>query len=266
MSFSQEMLGLEGKLAIITGASGHLGSVFSRALASVGSNCILIDRDKETLDILAAALRDEFNIQATVYECNLSNDQQIKEMTSNVLDRYEKIDVLINNAGYTGTSDLDGWTSVLADHSNESWSEALNVNVSAALKLVRDWELPLRKAEHASVINISSIYGIRGPRWGYYEGLEMKNPAAYSASKAAMLQLSKWLATYLVPSVRVNSISPGGIERAQDPLFVERYVKDVPLGRMATEDDMVGAMLFLAGRMSLYVTGQNIVVDGGWSL
>ena len=210
MKFSQEMLGLEGKLAIITGASGHLGSVFSRALASVGSNCILIDREREPLDALAAALRDEFNTQAIVYECNLSDDEQIGEMTSQVLDQHEEIDVLINNAGYIGTSDLDGWTSVLSDHSNESWSAALNVNVSAALKLVRDWEGPLRMADHASVINISSIYGIRGPRWSYYASGNEKSCCLW-CFQSSHAQAFKWLATYLVPSVRVNSISPGGL-------------------------------------------------------
>ena len=126
---------------------------------------------------------------------------------------------------------------------------------------------PLLKAtEGASIINIASIYGEYGPDWSLYEGTYMSNPAAYSASKGGLIQFTRWLATTIAPDIRVNAISPGGIFRNQPEVFVKRYEAKTPLGRMATEDDFRGVVAFLASDMSRYVTGQNLVMDGGWGV
>ncbi|MDO8629190.1 MAG: SDR family oxidoreductase, partial [Phycisphaerales bacterium] len=117
-----------------------------------------------------------------------------------------------------------------------------------------------------SIINIASIYGSYGPDLRLYAGTAMGNPAAYAASKGGLIQLTRWLATVLAPHVRVNSISPGGVFRNQPEEFVQRYEARTPLGRMATDDDLRGAMLYLASDLSRYVTGQNLSVDGGWGV
>jgi len=122
----------------------------------------------------------------------------------------------------------------------------------------------LRNSGTGSVINIASIYGMLGPDYSLYEGTAMGNPAAYAASKGGLIQLSRWLATTLAPAIRVNTITPGGVFRNQPDVFVERYKSRTPLGRMATEDDFRGAIAYLASDMSAYVTGQNLMVDGGW--
>ena len=124
----------------------------------------------------------------------------------------------------------------------------------------------LKAAEGASIINIASIYGMYGPDWRLYEGTSMGNPAAYGASKGGLIQLTRWLATTIAPSVRVNAISPGGVFRNQPEAFVQRYEAKTPLGRMATEDDFIGIIAFLASDLSKYVTGQNHLVDGGWGI
>ncbi len=111
----------------------------------------------------------------------------------------------------------------------------------------------------------ASIYGMVGPDFSLYAGTSMGNPAAYAASKGGLLQLTRYLATALAPRVRVNAITPGGIVRGQPPAFIERYVAKTPLGRMATEEDFKGAIAYLASDLSRYVTGQNLVVDGGWT-
>jgi NAD(P)-dependent dehydrogenase (short-subunit alcohol dehydrogenase family) len=116
----------------------------------------------------------------------------------------------------------------------------------------------------ANIINIGSIYGELGPDWSLYEGTSMANPAAYSASKGGLIQLTRWLATTLAPNIRVNAISPGGIFRNQPDVFVKRYEGRTPLARMATENDFRGAVAYLASDMSSYVTGKNMMVDGGW--
>ena len=124
----------------------------------------------------------------------------------------------------------------------------------------------LQKSDHASVINIGSIYGSYGPDWRLYESTEMGNPAAYSSSKGGLLQFTRWLATSVAPLVRVNAVSPGGIYRKQNEKFVEKYSLRTPLGRMGTEDDLRGAVAYLASDLSRYVTGQNLEVDGGWGV
>ena len=143
--------------------------------------------------------------------------------------------------------------------------KAMEVNATAPFELVQSALPLLKQSGNGSIINIASIYGILGPDWSLYDGTTMANPAGYAASKGALVQLSRWLATTVGPSVRVNSISPGGIARGQPPSFVSRYVERTPLKRMATESDFKGIILFLASDLSRYVTGQNIIVDGGWS-
>jgi len=123
----------------------------------------------------------------------------------------------------------------------------------------------LQLGEGGNIINIASIYGELGPDWNLYKDTNMGNPAAYSASKGGLVQLTRWLATTLAPNIRVNSISPGGVFRNQPKVFVERYSVKTPLERMATEEDFIGVVAFLASDMSQYLTGQNIIVDGGWS-
>ena len=117
-----------------------------------------------------------------------------------------------------------------------------------------------------NIINISSIYGVYAPDWNLYSGTLMSNPAGYSVSKGGLLQLTRWLATTIAPNVRVNAISPGGIFRNQPESFIKSYEGKTPLGRMATEDDFRGAVAYLASDLSKYVTGHNLLVDGGWGV
>jgi NAD(P)-dependent dehydrogenase (short-subunit alcohol dehydrogenase family) len=124
----------------------------------------------------------------------------------------------------------------------------------------------MKVSKNPSIINIASIYGSHAPDWKIYEGTDMSNPAAYAVSKAGLIQLTRWLATTVSPEIRVNAISPGGIVRNQPKKFIESYSEKTPLRRMATEEDMVGALIFLAADLSLYVTGQVLAVDGGWGL
>ncbi|MBN1551042.1 SDR family oxidoreductase, partial [bacterium] len=124
----------------------------------------------------------------------------------------------------------------------------------------------LARSQHGSIINIGSIYGIAGPDMQLYEGTSMGNPAAYAASKGGLVQLTRWLSTVLAPNIRANAITLGGVARRQPEPFCSRYIEKTPLRRMATEEDVKGAAVFLASDMSAYVTGQNIIVDGGFTV
>ena len=176
----------------------------------------------------------------------------------------ENLNVLINNAAFVATSDLQGWSAPFEQQTVVTWRLALEVNLTAVFDLCQGLTPMLRASRGANIINICSIYGEHGPDWRLYEGTTMSNPAAYGASKGGLMQFTRWLATTLAPDIRVNSISPGGIFRNQDPRFVDRYTARTPLRRMATENDFRGAVAFLASDLSAYVTGQNISVDGGW--
>ena len=123
----------------------------------------------------------------------------------------------------------------------------------------------MKKAKDSSIINISSIYGTNAPDQKIYKNTNINNPAAYSVSKAGLTYMTKWLASSLAPNIRVNSISPGGIKRNQSKVFMKQYISKTLLNRMATEEDIVGAIIFLATNMSSYVTGQNIIIDGGFT-
>ena len=198
--------------------------------------------------------------------CNLEDDASAHAAPHAVAEALGGLDILINNAAFVGTSDLEGWVTDFAHQSTQTWRKALEVNLTAPFTLCREAAPYLAKSGHGSIVNIGSIYAVLGPDMGLYEGTAMGNPAAYGAAKAGLLQLTRWLATVLAPDVRVNSVCPGGVWRNQPEVFVERYKERTPMQRMATEEDMVGTVLYLVSDMSRYVTGQNIMVDGGWGL
>ena len=161
---------------------------------------------------------------------------------------------------------MDGWVAEFQQQSLDTWRRALEVNLTAVFELSQGLAPELKKKGKGSIINIASIYGVVAPDYELYRGTSMGNPAAYAASKGGLLQLTRWLATTLAPSVRVNAISPGGVERKQPPQFIDRYVKRTPLRRMAMEEDFKGVIALLASDSGSYITGQNLVVDGGWSI
>lgn len=260
-----EAFSLEGKNIAITGAAGHLGSELSVFLSQAGANLYLIDRDSSGLESLANKVSNETKASVSVYAADLEDQNSRSQLVEQVAEKCNALDGLIHSAAFVGTSDLSGWAVQFKDQSIDTWRRAIEVNVIAPFHLTQ-LMLPLFESSNApSVVMIGSVHGVVGPDWGLYEGLAMASPAAYSASKAALLQLSRWLATSLAPSIRVNSVSPGGIERGQAAEFISRYESRTPMKRMGSEQDLLGAVAFLLSDASHYVTGQNIVIDGGYT-
>lgn len=265
MATLRELMSLRGRRILITGAAGWLGRTMAATLAELGATVLLVDRDANALAQVAEDLRSRWNVDVFCFETDLEDQVQRARLISTVCDSGEGLHGLVNNAAFVGTSGLSGWAEPFAGQSVETWRRALEVNLTAAFDLCQGLS-PLLANASGSIVNIGSIYGEFGPDWGLYEGTAMANPAAYAASKGGLLQLTRWLATTLAPKVRVNSISPGGIARNQPSSFVTRYEARTPLGRMASEDDFRGAIAYLISDMSAYVTGQNLRVDGGWSV
>lgn len=261
-----ELMSLKGRRALITGATGGLGQVMADTLAELGADLVLVDRPGADFANLSASLTERWAVKIQNRYCDLERQDQRIELIDWLKASEEGLNILINNAAFVGTSQLQGWAVPFEEQTVDTWRRALEVNLTAVFDLCQGVAPLLKAAEGASIINIASIYGQYGPDWSLYEGTGMSNPAAYGASKGGLIQLTRWLATTIAPSVRVNAISPGGVFRNQPEVFVHRYESKTPLGRMATEDDFRGVVAYLASDMSRYTTGQNLAVDGGWGI
>lgn len=260
-----KLMSLGGRRVLLTGGAGHIGVVMAQTLAEMGADVLLVDRDVDKLKQVASTLEQECE-QAIKYRvCDLEDENARLDLIKAVQDDEFGPDILVNNAAFVGTSGLPGWSAPFEEQSVDTWRRAFEVNVTAAFHLSQAFLPQLRSSGRGAIVNIGSIYGELGPDWNLYEGTTMANPAAYSASKGGLLQLTRWLATTIAPDVRVNAISPGGVARGQPLSFISKYEERCPLGRMAEEDDFRGAIAYLASDLSAYVTGQTLVVDGGWS-
>lgn len=265
MSKIMDLMNLKGRRALITGATGHIGLVLSQTLAELGAEVILVDRPGSEFSSTISDVRRASSGTATAFECDLELQADRDRLMEHLKREPAGLDILVNNAAFVGTSDLEGWIGDLQRQTTACWRRALEVNLTAAFDLCRGLAPLLIRSGHGSIVNIASIYGFCGPDHSLYQGTAMGNPAAYGVSKGGLIQLTRWLSTTLAPSVRVNCISPGGVARGQAEEFVRRYELRTPLGRMATEDDLRGAIAYLASDLSAYCTGHNLVVDGGWS-
>ena len=259
------LMNLAGRTAIVTGGAGHLGAAFCEVLGELGAGVAVIDLDGDAVDQVASRVTAKFKVPTAAFKVDLTKERQVREIPKLVTRRLGRLDILVNNAALVGTSALRGWAVPLADQRSETWRKALEVNLTAAFVVSQACAPHLARTGRGVIVNMASIYGLVGPDMRLYSGTAMGNPAAYGVSKAGLLQLTRWLATTLAPSVRVNAIVPGGIRRRQPPSFQRQYVRRTPLRRMATEEDMTGAVAYLASDLSAYVTGHTLIVDGGWT-
>lgn len=260
-----ELSDMTGRVALITGGAGHIGRAMAAALAERHCDIILVDRNEKALAAAATELAGTGRGQVTTERVDLENEEERNAMIERVRTHPGRLDVLINNAGFVGDSELSGWAVPFEEQSIDTWRRAIEVNLTAPFHLTQALTPLLRAGTSGSVINLGSIYGVLGPDLRLYDGTTMGNPGGYAGSKGGLLQMTRWLATTLAPTVRVNSISPGGLARGQSHSFTERYLDRTPLGRMGTEEDFKGVVLFLASDLSAWVTGQNVMVDGGWT-
>jgi|LakMenE18May11ns_1017448.scaffolds.fasta_scaffold9709296_1 NAD(P)-dependent dehydrogenase (short-subunit alcohol dehydrogenase family) len=260
------LFNLKGRIALITGAAGNLGREICKALSGLGVDLILVDHQDSNLSELENYINESTKVKVYKHYCDLENESSRSELIANILLNHKKLNILINNAAFVGSSDLDGWLEKLAKQSLNSWRRAIEVNLTAPFHISQKLEPLLNKTDGASIINIGSIYGIYAPDFNLYKDTDMGNPAAYGVSKAGLNYLTKWLSTSMAPNIRVNSINPGGILRNQDKKFIKRYIEKTPLKRMATERDLTGMVAYLSSDMSSYVTGQIFEIDGGWGV
>ncbi|MGX9365352.1 SDR family oxidoreductase [Desulfoplanes sp. PS50] len=264
MKTIKELMDLSGRVALVTGGAGNIGKACCKALVECGAEVAIVDIAENQL-ISAVQEIEASGSKAKGFVADMGNEISVRALPEKVVQEFGNLDIIVNSAAFVGTSGLTGWVTPFENQTTDTWRAALEVNLTACFELVQSALPYLKESGHASVVNIASTYGVVAPDWSLYEGTEMGNPAAYAASKGGLIQLTRWLSTTLAPEIRVNAISPGGIWRNQPEVFVKRYEKKTPLQRMGTEEDMVGALVYLASDLSRYVTGQNLMVDGGWT-
>jgi NAD(P)-dependent dehydrogenase (short-subunit alcohol dehydrogenase family) len=264
-----QIFSLKNKTAIVTGSLGLIGKEHCRALSEAGANVIVADIDSQACEKFAETL------QTDSIDCGLdvTNKESITQLRDIVLNKYGHIDILVNNAAI---NDMFENPKAAADQSKfenyplELWQKSVDVNLTGVFLCSQILGYEMAKQKSGSIINIASTYGISAPDQSLYikeNGMQsFYKPPAYSATKGAVIMFTRYLAAYWgKENVRVNTLTPGGVENNQDEFFIQKYSAKTQLGRMAKPTDYKGALIFLASEASGYMTGANLVVDGGWT-
>lgn len=260
-----QLMNLSGRKALISGGAGHIGRTAAATLLELGANVVILDLDNHSCQKAAEYLASTGQGNPIPLTCDLTDEQSTRNAIRQSSEKLGGLDIIVHCAAYIGETNIPGWAVPFEDQTVGSWDAALRVNLTSAFVMVQEGQTQLVTSGHGSVILLGSIYGLVGPDMRLYSGTTMGNPGGYAASKGGIIQITKYLATILAPHVRVNSISPGGVWRDQPDSFHKQYISKTPLNRMATEEDLKGAVAYLASDLSAYVTGHNLVVDGGWT-
>ena len=263
------LFSLAGKTALVTGGAGILGRRFCAGLAQHGANVAVVDVLKDGAEDVARDLRKDYGVGAVGIQCDVADPVSVAAMVSAAVAALGRIDVLHNNAA-SKSDDLDAFFAPFEDYSLAEWRKVMAVNLDGMFLVAQAvGRQMIAQGRGGSIIQTASIYGIMAPDNRIYEGSrylerQINTPAVYAASKAGVVGLTKYLAAYWAKDgIRVNTLTPGGAESGQNDEFKRRYSARIPLGRMARPDEMVGALIYLASDASSYVTGHNLIVDGG---
>lgn len=252
---------LQGRIALVTaGAGPQFGSSVSEALAEAGATVITASRSLERNEQFAAQLRER-GYDAHGMQFDLGDPGSTVKLHDDVIERFGRLDVLVNSA-----LKRDGHAGGFEEQTVETWRKAGEGDLAGLFHVCQLFLPGMVRAGSGSIINISSIYGVLSNDPTLYEGTDMKQPPTYNFVKAGMINFTRYLACYYgKQGVRANCISPGGYFNDQPQPFLENYTKRVPIGRMLDNEDIKGAVVFLASDASQYVTGVNLMLDGGWT-
>ena len=263
---------LKDRVAVVTGSAGLLGRQHCIALAQAGAHVVATDLDGSACDKVIREIGEDCSAEALAVPADITSPETLLELRARALERFGRVDVLVNNAAINDKVESRESTGPIPfeEFPLQQWKLALEVNLTGTFLCCQIFGAEMAKHRRGSIINVASTYGIVGPDQRIYrdscsQQLLFKSPA-YSATKAAIIGLTRYLAAYWGPSgLRVNALSPGGVKTTQDSQFVTNYSERTPLGRMANPEDFRGAIVYLASDTPSYLTGTNLVVDGGWT-
>jgi NAD(P)-dependent dehydrogenase (short-subunit alcohol dehydrogenase family) len=260
----KKLLELENKLIVVTGGTGLLGKEFCRGLAEFGAHIIIGSINEEKGKLLSEELNKRLGNHNVSYKhLDITSEESVTNFITEISDESGEIDVLVNNA-YPRNKE---YGKLFEDVPFSSYEENILSHMGGYFLVSQRVSERMMHQKSGVIINIASIYGFLGPNFSVYEGTPMTMPVEYSMIKGGIINFTRYLSTYLAPyNIRVNSISPGGIFDNQPSSFVKSYSEKVPLGHMAEPSDIVGTLIFLSSDASKYITGQNIIVDGGLSV
>jgi NAD(P)-dependent dehydrogenase (short-subunit alcohol dehydrogenase family) len=272
---AERLFSLSGRVVVITGATGLLGIRHAEIIAAAGGIPILVDLNQERIDKCAAELSAQFS-DTTIWglQTDITQPEQLEILLAKILDRHHRIDVLINNAARNpkveNTAEVN--FSRVENFPLLQWDEDLDVGLKGAFLCSQIFGGQMAKAGSGVILNICSEYGINAPNQRLYrqegipEELQPVKPVSYTVVKSGLLGMTKYFATYWAHrGVRVNAITVAGVQTTQPAEFIDRYVQDVPLGRMAQSDEYQGSILYLCADASKFMNGANLIVDGGKS-
>lgn len=266
---SSGLFSVQNRVVVITGGLGQLGVQYTRALLDAGARVGVID-----LEAADQTGGEEARAEGRVVHvaCDVTDRSALEDALRTVTSELGPVDGLVNNAAIDTPPDAPAAeNATFEDYPLERWEQVMSVNVTGTVAACQVFGGDMAARGRGAIVNVASTYGLVSPDqrvYGYRraDGDAFVKPASYSVSKGAIPSLTRYLATYWAErGVRVNTLSPGGVRRDQDPRFVDGYAARVPLGRMAREDEYNGAVIFLLSDASSYMTGANLVIDGGWT-
>jgi len=270
----KEQFDLTGKNVVITGGSGFLGMYFAEGVAEMGGLPILIDLKNDSVKKASLILKEKgFDVYG--YSLDITSPEGVKEIFEKIAHKHTHIDCLINAAAFAMKNLREGGNEFFApfeEYLLSNWQMSIDVNLTGTFLVTQTVGKLMKNAQKGSIVNIASDVAIISPDHRIYQpndqlgykGVDFNTPAAYSVSKAGILALTRYLATYWSQhGIRVNSVSPAGVFRDQDPGFVKMLSSRIPLARMAYPEELKGPVVFLCSDASSYMTGTNLVVDGG---
>jgi len=270
----QEKFDLTGRVAVVTGGGGQLGFEFCKTLAEAGAAVAVVDLNASASQATADSLTKS-GYQALALPTDITKPDSVNAAVEKVLSTFGRLDVLVNSAALDPKFDPDAMNKGITpgafeDYPLDLWNAAMNVNLTGMFLMTQACVKPMiAQGKKGSVINICSTYGLNGPDQRIYvkEGKRVAfKPVYYTVTKAGVMGFTKYLAAYYAGTeIRVNALTPGGVFNNHEDYFVKNYSAKTILGRMAKKDEMNGALLFLASEASSYMTGNNVVVDGGWT-
>ena len=245
------MINLNNKIIVVTGGSGLLGNAIINEILQSGGIAVNIDINIKT------------NRKKHLFKCDITNSEEIEKVIRLIFNIYGKVDGWVNNA-YPRTSD---WNQEFEKISINSWRENIDLQLTSVFTCCQIVLIEMKRQGFGNIVNIGSIYGIVGPDFDIYENTNLTMPAAYSAIKGGVITFTKYLASYYGKyNLRVNCVSPGGIFNNQSEQFLKQYETKTPLKKMAKANQISPAIVFLLSDSADYITGHNLVVDGGWTI